>query len=257
MRPLTGLKQVSIPDRHGNRILCPSLREPIAAALFSDGTYEPATIDIVVSHLPRGGTFVDVGANIGTIALAIAALRPDARIICVEAAPPVASILRRNIELNRRANVTVVEALVGAEELASVPFYQAPESSFGMGSLGPQFHAAPTYIAQRRLDEILDSLGCDAIDVVKLDIEGAEAGALKGMSRHLAGARRPFVIFEFLDWAETRIAGQAAGDAQRFLRSLGYDLWRLDTRTGLKPLADPIETGGAMICAVPGVLPVN
>ena len=252
MRRLPDLRQVSIADRYGNRILCPSLREPIATALYADGVYESGTIARIVASLPAGGTFLDVGANVGTIALAVAALRPDARVVCIEAAPPIARILARNVAANRRTNVEVVEALVGAEDLAKVPFYPAPDSSFGMGSVGPQYNDSPTYIAQRRLDGILDQLACDRVDVVKLDIEGAEVGALKGMSRRLAGASPPIVIFEFLRWAEERIAGQKPGDGQRYLLSLGYRLFLLDNAGRARPLASPMEDGGAMLLAARG-----
>jgi hypothetical protein len=121
-----------------------------------------------------------------------------------------------------------------------------------MGSIGPQFGAPPVKLSQRKLDEVLDELSIDNIDVVKLDIEGAEFGALQGLSRRLRSPRPPAIVFEFIDWAETRIAGQAAGSAQQFLLSLGYTLFRL--ARGGKPgerIERPVTSGYTMILAQP------
>jgi FkbM family methyltransferase len=243
---------VRIPDRFGNDVWCPSLKEPIAVALFADGVYEPDTIEKIVSCLPRAGTYLDIGANVGTIALAVAALRPDARVVCVEGLPEIAGLLRRNVEENARAGITVVEALAGTEDHVDVPFYVAPAAKFGMGSIGPQFGVKPIALHQRRLDDVLDELGIAQVQVVKVDIEGAEVRALRGLARRLSHAQAPTVIFEFADWAETRIAGQSSGDAQRFLTSLGYRIFRLDShgRAG-EALAAPLTQDAAMLVAVP------
>ena len=116
---------VCVSDDYGNNLLCPSLNEPIAASLFSNGVYEPDTLAAILARLRPSGVFLDVGANIGAIALPIAATRPDVRVICVEAAPQVASVLRRNVTENGRTGVIVVECLVGAQSISDVPFYLA------------------------------------------------------------------------------------------------------------------------------------
>jgi hypothetical protein len=85
-----------------------------------------------------------------------------------------------------------------------------------------------------------------------LDIEGAELGALQGLKQRLTGPRPPTIVFEFIDWAETRIAEQPAGSAQQFLLSLGYNLFRL--ARGGRPgerIERPVTTGYTMILALP------
>ena len=121
-----------------------------------------------------------------------------------------------------------------------------------MGSIGPQFSIEPVLLEQRQLDAILDELAIEQVDVVKLDIEGAEFGALQGLSRRLTSRRPPAIVFEFADWAETRIDGQAAGSAQEFLLSLGYRLFRL-ARAGRagEQFEGPVTTGSTMILALP------
>lgn len=248
LRALDRGEPVHVPDRFGNTLWCPSLREPIAESLFACGVYEPDTLAAISSHLPEHGVYLDVGANIGALALPVAALHPHAKVICVEADPDIAAALRGNATRNGRGNVTVLELLAGAQSQASVPFYRAPDRKFGMGSIGPQFGDAPVELSQRALDEVLDELGVPSVDVVKLDVEGAELGALRGLERRLAGPNPPTVIFEFADWAEARIPGQQPGDAQRYLMQLGYRLSRLaGRRTGQTPRSEPMTSGSAML----------
>lgn len=252
MRPFGGMTPIRIPDRFGNMLWCPSINEPISTAVFACGVYEPDTIAAILDALPQGGTYVDVGANVGAIALPVASTRPDATIVCVEADPDIAAMLRLNVAENARWNVRVVETLAGAEANPAVAFYRAPAHKFGMGSIGPQFSRPPVALAQRPLDDILDELGYLDVDVVKLDIEGAELGALRGLARRLTGSRAPVVIFEFVDWAEDRIEGQAAGDAQKLLMSLGYRLLRLEARNPFNAvIQEPMTESAAMILAMP------
>lgn len=251
LRLLRPRRQARVPDRFGNWIWCPSLEEPIASALFSSGVYEPETLSAILSYLPADGTFMDVGANVGAISLPVAVKRPHSRVISVEGDPRIAAILRRNVEENARLNVAIVECLAGSEEKSAL-FYRAPADKFGMGSIGPQFDVAPVDLQQRKLDSVLDESGIGDIDVVKLDIEGAELGALRGLERRLTSSRRPVIIFEFSDWAEARVAGQNPGDAQAYLMSIGYRLFRLEC-AGMPRLAltAPVRCGANMILAVP------
>jgi FkbM family methyltransferase len=249
-----GKRPVRLPDRFGNRLWCPSLEEPIAAAIFATGVYEADTLTAILAQLNPNGVYVDVGANVGALALPVAALRKDVRIVCVEGDPDIASILRRNVMENGRSNITMVECLAGPAAHVAVPFYRAPAHKFGMGSVGPQFGGPPIVLKQRALDDVLDELGIAHVDVMKLDIEGAEFGALRGLMRRLTNARPPAIVFEFVDWAEARIPGQSPGEAQAFLISLGYRLFRL-ARGGAPGVAlgRPLTAGSAMILALPPV----
>jgi FkbM family methyltransferase len=180
LRPFLKSGVTRIPDAFGNVLDLPSLEEPISVGLFAFGIYEPDTHWAILRYLPASGVLVDVGANVGAVAIPAAACRSDARIICVEADPHIVTLLRRNVTQNRRSNIDVINCLAGAVDDAQVPFYRAPTAKFGMGSIGPQFGARPVNLTQRILDRVLDELAIDDIDVVKFDIEGAELGPCKG-----------------------------------------------------------------------------
>jgi FkbM family methyltransferase len=242
---------VHLPDRYGNVLTLPSLQDPIAFHLFAFGVYEPDTIAVILARLSASGVYVDVGANVGALALAIAAQRPAVRIVCIEADPEIAEVLRRNVADNKRSNIRTVECVAGPVR-SQVAFYRAPIHKFGMGSIGPQFGGLPLRLRQRPLDDLLDELVIDDVDIVKLDVEGSELGVLRGLAFRLGGPRPPAIVFEFADWAEARIAGQLPGDAQAYLLSIGYRLFRVVA--GGSPgavLEAPLTSGSAMILAIP------
>jgi FkbM family methyltransferase len=250
LQPFRRHSHYLIPDRYGNTLYCPSIEEPMAQALFANGVYEPDTLAAILRLLPSDGVFLDVGASIGVIALPVARLRSDVRVICIEADPGIATILRRNVAENRLSNITILECLAGPCSKEEVRFYSAPVNKFGMGSVGPQFSLPPVFAKQVALDECLDEIGIDRVDVMKVDVEGAELGVFQGITRRLTGSNSPTIVFEFIDWAERRIEGQAPGAAQAYLRSLGYLTFHLGRRGTIGTQLDqPLSAGSAMLLA--------
>jgi hypothetical protein len=121
LRSVIDDRSVRLCDRFGNMLLLPSLREAIALHLFAFGVYEPDTIAAIVARLSASGVYVDVGANVGALALAVAAQRPATRIVCIDADPEIVDVLRRNVTENKRSNVTIVECLAGPAADRAVP----------------------------------------------------------------------------------------------------------------------------------------
>ena len=70
---------------------------------------------VVTRLLDPGGTYVDVGANVGTLAAAAAAkVGPSGRVVAVEANPTIAGFLRENMRLNGFGHVQVHNRAVGS-----------------------------------------------------------------------------------------------------------------------------------------------
>lgn len=217
-----------IPGPHRTSFLVPSVREPIAFHLLIDGDYEKATWKAIRPYIPKGGTFLDVGANIGLFTVKAAhAVGPTGSVIAVEASPRIYQYLSRNISQLKHYKVKAHHLALGEYDVNDAAFYEAPLSHFGMGARTPQFGTTSTSIPLRSLDSLLSSLEVHQVDVIKLDVEGFEASVLRGATTVLTNQLLlPVIIFEVLTWAESR-AGEVPGESQRILLERGYTLFEV------------------------------
>src|SRR5262249_48830708 len=133
----------------------PSYAEPMAQHIFTFGAYEADTQAIILRFLPESGALIDIGANIGALAIPIAKARPHASIVCVEADPIIQQFLMENVKRNDCCHIRVVSCIAGPADDQRIPFYRAPNDKFGMGSVGPQFGADPILLEQQSLDVLV------------------------------------------------------------------------------------------------------
>jgi len=110
---------------------------------------------------------------------------------------PVLKRLRRHIEINRIKNVVIYPFGLGNEN-SKQPFYAPPADNLGMGSFVKEFASPnpPEGVLEIRVgDEVLEKAGVTSVALIKMDIEGYEKLALKGLKRTLR-RHRPIVEFE-------------------------------------------------------------
>ena len=135
-------------------------------------------------------TFIDVGAHIGSIIAAVSRRDASIKIVAIEAIPEKIVNLRKKFPL-----VELHDCAVG-ESTGQVSFFINTEQS-GYSSLGRPGSASKDTIAEitvpiKRLDDLVSS---DNVDVIKIDVEGAELGVLRG-SPNLLDSSRPIIMFE-------------------------------------------------------------
>ena len=125
----------------------------------------------------QGDTIVDIGAGIGDDAVAFSRLvGKNGRVIAIEAHPNTYRCLLKTIKANRLDNVIAVNAAV-----ADVEGYIT--ISDGENYLSNSIHAGMGTIRVKActLENILKQTGSSRVDLIKMNIEGAETAALKGM----------------------------------------------------------------------------
>jgi len=158
-----------------------------------------------------GKAFVDVGAHIGSVIDGVARNSRPSVIIAVEAIPAKAEALRR-----RFPRATIHECAVGEAE-GVLPFFIDVRQS-GYSSLHTSENGRPVTEIGVRVRRLEDLVGAQAVDVIKIDVEGAELAVLRGATT-LVARDQPTIIFES---GPSEVGGYSKVAIWEWLDSAGY-----------------------------------
>jgi FkbM family methyltransferase len=136
--------------------------------------------------------FIDVGANTGIYSLFMSSRVKQVH--AIEPFPPILNRLHENIRLNKFTNVTVHELGYGAAE-AQLPFFAPEDVNQGTGTFRDDGTKEHSYLKIVAGDDHLRTVTTGPIGVMKVDIEGYEESALKGLRQTLE-KHRPLVMLE-------------------------------------------------------------
>ena len=207
------------------------LRDSIAREICFNSRYEPQETSLIESTLRPGMTFADVGANWGYFTLIAAHLvGRSGRVISLEPDPRLFLTLQDNISRNGLSQVTALQ-VAAADEPGTLTLngYDENGGNWGVSSLiADAVEGASIFpAAARPLDLLLDEQGVDRVDLLKMDIEGAEEMALRGMSAGLAEHRYKRILLEA---HPTLLAAQkrTTSDVLNLLIKAGYQGWIID-----------------------------
>lgn len=150
-----------------------------------DGPERQLLLDII----PCDGTFLDIGANVGIYTLTVAThLNSSGRVVALEPNPPAFQRLCFNLSATQagRAGWPKVDALqIGVSNRSCELELHTDPGNLGASSVAPNAHVVAgdsetgvVRIACKPLISILEELRIEQVDVIKIDIEGAEDTAL-------------------------------------------------------------------------------
>ncbi len=189
------------------------------------------TIEWLREVVRPGMTVFDVGANVGQMTLEMAHLvGPAGRVVAIEPAPGNVRLLKRHVEANGFINrVTIVEAACSDAPGQDMEFVIFGEGAHAVGS-GHQLRSSRTdQIDAARVVVKVKTLTVDSIcaelallpQVIKIDVEGAEAAVLQG-ARTTLRAAYPVVRFGFHPFAFDNPA-KAASAISTFMDAIGFE----------------------------------
>jgi len=208
-----------------------SLRDRMARDVFFAGCFANQEVAFVRGVLKAGMCFVDVGANWGLFTLVASHLvGTSGRVVALEPDPRMFAKLTANVGRNHLHQVKLFE-LAAADcdsELVLAPHDQAGEN-WGISRLvEPDLtNAAAFHVRARRLDSLLNEAGVRTVELVKIDVEGAEALVLAGMEQGLRDYRYRRILLELhpVELAERR---RTTRDVIAALLQRGYKGYALD-----------------------------
>jgi FkbM family methyltransferase len=186
--------------------------------------------------LQPGMTFVDLGAHHGLYSvLASALVGPAGRVLAFEPTPSIVRRLRWHVRLNGGRNVEVFAAAVGAKK-STVTLFVPTHGVDTISSLRPPGRtSAPVQrieVELVALDDVIAARHLEAVDLIKLDVEGAEPQVLDGATQLLA-RQRTLWLFEALDSTSAEFGGSARALVDRF--AAGHALFEFTPEGWLQP----------------------
>jgi len=211
--------------------------------------YEPE-LEYLQTLLFPGATFVDVGANLGIYTLVASRIvGPSGSVIAFEPSVQSFPLLQKNIMLNSLTNVTAFPVAL-SEKAGRVRLYHAGSCPSG-NSLGhhPSFPGGFETVLAESLDDVLQRIPAGRVDVIKMDVQGAEELVLRGAQKTLT-SKNPAIIFEFYPEGAD-LLGLSPSGAWNLLEGLGYEFFSVCSGSTISRIeSPPIESDYANVVAI-------
>lgn len=198
-------------------------------------------VNYILKHLEEGSICIDIGSRIGGISIPMwhkSGL--NGKVISVEADPQNIKLIKENLRLNQCPSNYVYNAAVTDHN--GVVQLRCYEGINGWQTLGnPGF--ASTYksnlieVTAITFSDLMDEFKLNSIDLVKIDVEGAEPMVLSGMARFLQEKRINRVIFE-VNYLMLEGFDKTVDDLMHIWDNYDYDLYRLLSDGTLSKLSD-------------------
>ena len=207
-----------MPLKNGGKLCGPAKNKLFFQDILNLGGFRvPHVTEAIQEYLAEGNTFIDVGAHIGYFTvLASQIVGPNGKVLSFEPFPENFKYLQGNIKLNDLKNVFAYHLGLW-------------DSSTKKGIL----ETAPN-MARTIEGNDIEMITFDSLDVkpniIKLDIEGSELFALRGMAQTLT-KYKPILLLKFNPVAIV-VAGGTITDFWRQLN--GYKIYKIPGKEALK-----------------------
>jgi FkbM family methyltransferase len=243
----------SFRTRHGALLpIVPYALDVFVSMKQQENSWDYWVFRVLNKATKRGNVVYDIGANVGYITVELANLRKmdDVTLVAFEPQKKLAENIRLASQFNGLKNIIVMEYAVGAENRI-IQFREMSHSVHATAVQSVKGFKRSVNIEQVSIDDLLAKNKIPPPDVIKIDIEGYEYEALKGMILTIQKFR-PIVIFEISYM--TKVAGYSARDFEELLGNCGeYSYYSLGGKNlNLKSLIVNINKGeNADVVAIP------
>lgn len=163
------------------------------AASVESGLDETAVIAMLPEIIESDSVVYDLGANIGLYSRRFLDIAKNGYVYCFEPNPVAMHYLAHNLTLMGASNYLIMPLAI-SDHSGTIDLVLNPDNHT-LGTSFFQKRGIRIHVSAISLDEAIERYGLRAPTVVKMDIEGGEVVAIKGMLKTLANYR-PKVIFE-------------------------------------------------------------
>lgn len=227
----------------------------IAFHAWSGLRFEHAELAFIVRMLRPGMTFFDVGANAGLFTLAAGQkLRGQpSSIFAFEPCGSTFAILEKNLLLNELLHVRAVCAAI-SDKTGDAELFVNTAFKDGLNSLRDPSHSDARVVGREpvrtiTLDDFIAQERIAQVDVMKVDVEGAELLVFRGGQQLLERLDAPLILYEGYSWC-TAGFGYHPVELMWLFANLGFELFVLDSESGRVRRRSPGESYDAMVVAI-------
>ncbi len=182
------------------------LADHVQRQIYFMGVYEPVESYLFTHLLKPGMTVIDAGANIGQYTLlASTIVGTEGAVHSFEPVPDTFVQISTNVKVNQLSNVYLNQAALWNESTTlKLSLSDEMKDNIGSYSVGVKNQATTVESVSVRLDDYIVSKKIKRVDLIKMDIEGAEFSALTGMQEVLE-RERPILLIELNRLALQRV----------------------------------------------------
>jgi len=193
---------VTVPIDKGESFRMQSYGHAIENRLYWYGQYghEPESFLPWLKAAAKAQVVLDIGANTGLYSLGAGAKNSAAKIFAFEPLPRVANLTRKNAQLNPGFNIQVQQNAV-CDECGVVTLHDPGGDQPASASLKSDFldcDQETINVDAIRIDDFVTAQKLERVDLIKLDVEGVEEVALRGMQQTIKKFK-PTLFIEVLD----------------------------------------------------------
>ncbi len=189
------------------------LRTGMGTSIYVYKCWEYPVTELLKSVLRPGMSFLDVGANIGYYSI-VAAAR-CARVYAFEPVPKLFEALQRNVDLNPDFKILPQQVALTRYTGPTAFFVVDDPANQGLSSLNELPEAVAITIQAQTLDDFVREQKLQHVDLMKVDVEGAEEQVFQGGTDVLGSDAAPDIIFEC----------HPGATSDKILRNAGYRIY--------------------------------
>lgn len=215
--------------------------------ILAEGTYEPATGNLISLSLRPGFIALDIGANIGVHTLRMArAVGESGKVISFEPMPHLQQKLNANVQLNRLESIVQIKG-VAVSDAAGQTKMSGSSDTFNQGT-GRMDDQGETQVLVTTGDAVIEEMELNRLDLIKIDIEGYEMKAIQGLFNSIKKFK-PRLLVEY-DQAYWEKCGSSWTEFKSFLSQNNYSIYKIEEFTLTRIHTTP-ETSSCNVFCIP------
>jgi FkbM family methyltransferase len=226
----------------------------VAFDIWSGLRFERPELEFILKMLEPGMTFFDIGANVGVFSVAAGKTlqATQSRIYAFEPCPATFAILEKNLHENGLTSVRAYSMAV-SERSGEASLYVNAAMKDGLNSLEDPSHGdaevvGTVAVRATTLDEFIAEHDIPGVDVMKVDVEGAELLVFRGARGLLAREDAPLILYEGYSWCTAGFHYHPV-EIMWLLETLGYEIFVLDAASRRVRQRNPGESYDQMVVA--------